>query len=133
MSQRLGIVLVLAGACSPFQPIPNRAPDERSFDNAPPVTSVDGEVVGVDRVSPADSLASGVHVTIRVEGKPEVVVDLAPDWYLEENGLVLGRADRVKIQGRTQKGSVLYATRLEKAGQQLQLRDPSGRPLWLDK
>lgn len=122
---RITTLVLLLSACSPFKPLPARSGAEPSA-----VTSVDGEVMGVDRVSPSNALASGVRVTLRPEGSPAVVVDLAPDWYLTENGLELGKADRMKVEARAGAESVLYATRVEKSGRTVELRDASGRPLW---
>lgn len=122
---RMAVLVLLLSACSPFQPHPAGSASE-----SPAITSVDGEVMGVDRTPPADKLASGVRVTLQGEGSPAVVVDLAPDWYLSQKGLSFGRADRMKVQGRTGPSSVVYATHVEKSGKTVVLRDASGRPLW---
>ncbi len=121
----LGLIFTVACA-PPVPPVPGQDPQAA-------ITSVDGEVVGVDRVSPGDSLASGVRVTLRPEGSPVVVVDLAPDWYLSERGLAIQRADRMKVEGQSGKNAVVYARRVEASGHSVVVRDDQGRPLWTEK
>ena len=96
--------------------------------------AIDGEVLGVDRVPPSDKLASGVVLRVQPGSSAAVVVDLAPDWYLDAHGLRFAPAERVHVEGsRVQKksGVVIYATRVRKGTQTLELRHPdSGAPLW---
>jgi hypothetical protein len=87
-------------------------------------------VLGVDHVSPADQLASGVRLRVQPGSGQLVVVDLAPDWYLDRQGLRLSRSDRVRVEGTRGSGLVLYATRVTKGGRTFELRSPAGRPLW---
>jgi len=98
---------------------------------------LDGEVLGVDRVAPADRLASGVRLHVRPGDAAPVVVDLAPDWYLDRRGLHFGRSERVRVEGvRTSRDekSVIYATRITKDGKTVELRDPAtGEPLWNER
>jgi hypothetical protein len=116
-------VVFAIGCAPPVPPVPGQDPGSA-------ITSVDGEVVGVDRVSPSDRLASGVRVTLRPEGSPVVVVDLAPDWYLSERGLKIERADRMKVQGKSRGGAIVYARTVEASGHSVELRDAQGQPLW---
>jgi hypothetical protein len=122
---RIPLVCVLVVACAPFKPLPKAGGQE------PAITSVDGEVVGVDRVTPSDKLESGVRVTLRTS-KRAVVVDLAPGWYLGKNGVSLDPSERIRAEGRAS-GSVLYATSVEQRGKTVRLRDAEGRPLWKAK
>jgi hypothetical protein len=119
---RILLVCALAVACAPFKPLPAARGQE------PAITSVDGEILGVDRVTPRDKLESGVLVTLRTS-EEAVVVDLAPGWYLGKNGVSLDPSERIRAEGRAS-GSVLYATSVEQRGKTVRLRDAQGRPLW---
>lgn len=125
----------LAAACSP--PAPPDAPGERGAEPARAPAAVEGEVLGVDRVTPTDRLASGVELRIQPGAADAVVIDLAPDWYLTERGLSFSRAERVRVEGaRVEKSGsiVIYATRVQKGGKTVELREPrSGKPLWKEK
>lgn len=124
---RVLIACAFVAACAPFKPLPSAGAAH------PPVTtSVDGEIMGVDRMPPQDRLASGVRVTLRTSEKP-VVVDLAPAWYLGKNGLTLDKSERMRVEGQSKPGSVVYATSVEQDGKRVQLRDAAGRPLWKEE
>lgn len=129
------VVLALSGAIACGPPMPPDYPSQRASEPARPAAAVEGEVLGVDRVAPADSLASGVQLRVTPGASETVVVDLAPDWYLDQRGLSFRPADRVRVEGsRVQKRGrvVIYATRVEKGERVVQLREPeTGRPLWL--
>jgi hypothetical protein len=121
---RLALLAFLIATGCTFRPASNPARAQE-----PARTSVDGEIMGVDRVPPSERLDSGMRVTLRTDASEPVVVDLAPEWYLTQNGLAFGKNDRMKVEG-SRAGSVFYATRVEKAGKRVELRDPTGRPLW---
>jgi hypothetical protein len=95
---------------------------------------LDGEVLGVDHVPPADRLASGVRLRLRPGGAEPVVVDLAPDWYLDRRGLHFGPSEHVQVEGVRRTGdnaTIIYATRVTKDGKTIELRDPeTGEPRW---
>jgi hypothetical protein len=99
----------------------------------PVVTTVDGEVLGVDRVPPEQALATSVRLTVRPGSARPVVVELAPGWYLDEHGLDLRPADRVEAEGSVDaERSVFVARRIRKGASVVELRDEEGRPLWPD-
>ena len=52
-----------------------------------PLITVDGEVLGVDRVPAADRLASGPRLQLEQADRVTFAVELAPDWYLDRQGL----------------------------------------------
>ncbi len=98
----------------------------------PPRTAADGEVIGVDQVPPSDRLASGFR--LRLGGEKPMVVDLAPDWYLDQNGIRFSPSERVHVEGhRVERSgqSVLYATSVTKGEKTVELRDRDGNPLWI--
>lgn len=128
-------LVALVSACGPS--VPPGGPGERGTDPARAPAAVEGEVLGVDRVTPTDRLASGVRLRLQPGASEMVVIDLAPDWYLTERGLSFARTERVRVEGSRVEhaGSiVIYATRVRKGGKTVELREPgSGKPLWNDK
>lgn len=127
-SSSLPWVFWLAVACGPPALQGSAAEPARS------AGAIEGEVLGVDRVPPADHLASGVQLRIQPGSSEAVVIDLAPDWYLSERGLSFAKSERVRVEGSRveRRGTiVIYATRIRKGDQTVELRDPSsGKPLW---
>jgi len=121
----------LAAACGP--PGPPSYP-QRASEPAHSAAAIDGEVLGVDRVPPSDKLASGVQLRVHPAAQATVVVDLAPDWYLDEHGLTFAPSERVRVEGRRVEkkgGVVIYATRVKKGDKTLEIREPgTGKPLW---
>jgi hypothetical protein len=131
------VALAAALGCGP--PLPSR---RRPLEPPPPVTTIDGEVIGVDRTPPEQHLQRSLRLTLRAgrsasagdrtgSGDPDpIVVELAPQWYLEENGLRFVPNDRLVVEGtRTQEG-VLEARRVRKGPTSLELRNEAGKPVW---
>ena len=122
------LTVCLAAACGP--PTLQGSP----ADPARSPAAIEGEVLGVDRVAPVDHLASGVQLRIQPGSSEAVVIDLAPDWYLTKRGISFAKSERVRVEGSRveQRGTiVIYATRVRKGDQTVELRDPSsGKPLW---
>lgn len=121
----LGVLLLLAQfACScgpPARPFPPRTGSR----------TIDGTVIGVDNRPPEEQLARGLRVIVQPEGQPKVLVELAPGWYLNRQGLHFSERDRLSIEGRSNAGDpVFLASRVTKGKVSIQLRDASGRPLW---
>lgn len=132
MNWHLLVLGALAAACAPS--LSPAAGERRPAEPAHSAAMLDGEVLGVDRVPPGDRLSSGVRMRVQTSERSPIVVDLAPDWYLDRQGLHFGRAERVTVEGVRQGGSVIYATRVTKGGRTIELRDPkTGAPLWRAK
>ena len=95
-----------------------------------PIT-IDGTIVGVDNRIPEERLARGLRVIVQPEGAPKVLVELAPGWYLNQQGLHFSERDRLSIEGRSNAGDpVILASRVTKGTTSVRLRDAAGRPLW---
>jgi len=93
--------------------------------------SVDGTVVGVDRRSASEQLSGGLRVTLQPEGRPTVLVELAPGWFLDQQGLRFSERDRLTVEGTSRPGDpMVFATRVTKGTKRFTLRDEDGRPLW---
>jgi hypothetical protein len=119
-------------ACGPPE-LPRPLAADQPSEPAHSAASLEGEVLGVDHTPPADSLESGTRVELRQTGDRPVIVDLAPGWYLDEQGIRYSRADRVQVEGtyiERQGRHVLYASRVKQGGRTVELRDIKGRPLW---
>jgi hypothetical protein len=127
MRKLLVVIGLLSTSCGPPAPLPNY-PEQRAAE--PARDAAYGEVLGVDHVPPSDALASGVRLRIGGAGEGPVVVDLAPDWYLDRQGLRFAPKERVEVEGRRSAENVIYATRVTKGDRTVELRDAEGRPLW---
>lgn len=119
----VGGLCVLVGACGPpGNPFP------------PPPTylqTVDGPMIGVEQRSITEQMNYGLRVRIQPAGSPIVLVDLAPGWYLDQQGLHLSQHDRLKVEGTIPASDgVLRAQRLTKGMRSVRLRDEQGRPYW---
>ena len=94
------------------------------------VTTVDGQVLGVDGIPPERALAQNLRVTVR-SGPEPVVVELAPGWYLERKGLRLERNQSIAVDGTVDRERNLFIARRVRANSvSVELRDAEGRQLW---
>jgi hypothetical protein len=124
-SQTRAALLLLAASCAACAPVTLA----RSAQQVP--LAVDGTVVGVDNRSPNEQLSGGLRVTLQPEGRPTILVELAPGWYLDAHGLRFSEHDRLHVEGTPRAGDpVLFATRVSNGDTSLNLRDSAGRPLW---
>jgi hypothetical protein len=95
-----------------------------------PLTTVDGEVIGVDRRPPGEHLQQSVRVTLRVADQAPVVVELAPGWVLDEEGLTFNKSDRLIVQGTRQGNGPVVARRVTVGEHSVDLRTEEGAPTW---
>jgi hypothetical protein len=122
-------------ACGPASSVPptldGTEPPQRA-DEAGQLVTVDGEVIGVDRASLGDQLATGVRVSIGTDRSSPLQIQLAPGWYLDERGLRLAEHERIRVLGmpiRTGRTTVV-AWEVRTGAETYRLRDARGRPLW---
>ncbi len=121
--------LVLASCGPPRFPPP--MPPARPADRAP-VFTADGHVLGVERSVPEDP-QSYVHIIIAVDGREPVRVELAPGWYLDEQGLRFSKDDLVGVEGQStvREGKTIVVARRVRSGEStVPLRDNQGHPAW---
>jgi hypothetical protein len=121
----LASLVTLSAACgAPREPAPPVQP-------APPF-STDGRVIGVERKSPDDPGAY-VHLLVAADGERPIRVELAPGWYLDQQGLRFSREERVSVEGHRERRAgdeVVVARRLRRGAETIELRDDHDRPRW---
>lgn len=111
-----------AGAASRYQ---------RMF-NPQTVETIRGQVVRVETATPMRGMGRGVHLVVRTDSGT-IPVHLGPSWFIDNQETQIEPDDQVEITGSqiTVNGRpALIASQIRKDGQVLQLRDPSGRPVW---
>jgi hypothetical protein len=95
------------------------------------ITTVEGVITGVDRVSCGWARSTGVHVSLLVGTQP-MMVHLGPSWYLDER-VQLKVGERIEVRGsRVDTGgeAALIAAELRHGTSALRLRDERGLPAW---
>jgi hypothetical protein len=100
--------------------------------NPQTVETLTGEVVGVNRFTPAQGMSYGVHLTLKTD-KETVPVHLGPGWYVEKQGVTLAAGDKVQVTGSRityQDKPAIIAAEVKKGDQVLKLRDATGTPAW---
>jgi hypothetical protein len=94
---------------------------------------VEGTVSRVDPLpSPDERLRQVAVITLHSSGKP-IRVELAPGWYLDEQGLKYTAEQKLYVLGERveQNGEArLVAREVGQGRLRLRLRDERGRPLW---
>ncbi len=88
-----------------------------------PLLTIEGSVASVDEKQP------DVHLSVRASSGV-VSVDLAPKAYLEAQHMNIEAEDSVTVDGTRAKNGEVLAYRVVKDGDELELRDKDGTPLW---
>jgi hypothetical protein len=134
------LAAAITGCSPPGAEAPWRAPEPE-----PIRLAFDGKILGADDVAPEQRLGENVHLTVAPTvvtsgGETlvgvEVSVHLAPGWYLDERGLRFERNSELHVEGpfrREGNKITVYATRVGKGTQVVELRDEKGRPLWPER
>lgn len=116
-------------ACAPSL---QTGPGDPAARRPPPVWTVDGRVLGVERSVP-DSPATYVSIVVQNDRDETFRVELAPGWYLDRQGLRFSEEDRVQVEGRRESrdgGTVIVARRIRSGASVIELRDADERPAW---
>ena len=96
------------------------------------VETVKGEVVSVEKFTPAKGMSAGVHLLLKT-GKETISVHLGPTWYLENQDAQVEPRDKIEITGSRlilDGKPVLIAAEVKKGDGVLKLRDENGVPMW---
>lgn len=96
------------------------------------VTTISGEVVSVDKVTPMKGMCYGVHLMVKTENET-VSVHLGPGWFIENQDINIEPKDNIEVRGSriTLEGKdVIIAAEVKKGDEILKLRDENGFPAW---
>ncbi|OGW35902.1 MAG: hypothetical protein A2010_17085 [Nitrospirae bacterium GWD2_57_9] len=99
------------------------------------IETVSGKVTEVKEFTSMNGLNKGIHLTLDSGGK-SMIVHLGPQSYLDQQTVKIAAGDNIEISGvkAARRGEeVFIAGAVKKDGQELKLRDETGRPLWAGK
>lgn len=100
--------------------------------NLKTVETISGEVVSVDKITPAKGMSYGVHMTVKTD-KETISVHIGPGWFIENQDIKIEPKDKVEIKGSriTFEGKpAIIAAEVKKGDEILKLRDENGFPAW---
>lgn len=89
-------------------------------------------VVKVEKFTPMEGMAEGMRAQVQSRGET-YWVHLAPAAWLAAQGFELGEGQQVVVTGSYQKlqdERVIFASKLERDGKTLRLREENGKPMW---
>jgi hypothetical protein len=96
------------------------------------VETVNGEIVGVEHITPIRGMSYGVHVQLKTE-TGTVSVHLGPAWFIENQDITIEPKDKVEIKGSRvmfDGKPTIIAAEVKKGDGILKLRDKNGFPMW---
>jgi hypothetical protein len=96
------------------------------------VRTLQGTVSEIEYLTLRGSIGRGVHLTLQTDSGP-VEVHLGPEWYLENQELLIDEGDRVTIIGSLimlEGDEMMVAATVRKGRDMLELRDERGIPRW---
>jgi len=100
--------------------------------NSQTVETIIGEVISVDKITPAKGMSYGIHAVIKTD-KETISVHLGPGWYIENQDMIIEPKEMVEVKGSriTFEGKpAIIAAEVKKGDKVLVLRDASGFPAW---
>jgi len=100
--------------------------------NSQTVEIIIGEVISVDKITPAKGMSYGIHAVIKTD-KETISVHLGPGWYIENQDMIIEPKEKVEVKGSriTFEGKpAIIAAEVKKGDKVLVLRDASGFPAW---
>jgi len=100
--------------------------------NTNTVETITGEVVSVEKFTPADGMGSGVHLLVKTD-KETISVHLGPSWFIDNQDTKVGPKDKLEIKGSRvtfQEKPAIIAAEIKKGDEILKLRDDAGIPAW---
>jgi len=130
-------ILLAASAAAAAPPDPALAGWERgqAYDrqyDAKLEVVVPAVVVKVEKFTPMEGMAEGVRAQVRARGET-FWVHLAPAAWLAAQRFELGEGQQVVITGshvKLEGERVVIASKLERDGKTIRLREDNGRPAW---
>ncbi|WP_350285346.1 hypothetical protein [uncultured Croceitalea sp.] len=104
---------------------------KRLFDKST-VETFTAMVQNIQTIARAEKKAYGIHLDVKNE-QEEINVHLGPAWYLDDQKFQFSKGDELVITGSrityVEKPAII-ATKIEKNGEILELRDDDGFPHW---
>jgi len=100
------------------------------------VGTLSGTVADFDSMLFYDGTETFTHVLLALDNGEMIFVVLCPGYFLQSNSMVFKRGDRIEVTGsKVGEGerTFIIATSVKKGGKDLQLRNQSGVPLWLEE
>jgi hypothetical protein len=100
--------------------------------NPQTVETLSGEVVSLDKITPARGMSHGVHLILKT-AKESISVHLGPGWYIENQDIQIQPQDKIEVTGsRITFGgkAAIIAASVKKGNEILTLRDANGFPTW---
>ncbi len=96
------------------------------------VITVAGEVTRVEQLPRPERMGPGTHIILKTGGK-EISVHLGPSRYLYQQGLHIAQKDKLRVTGSKvtlNNETFIIASKIQKNGQVVVLRDHNGFPMW---
>ena len=100
--------------------------------NLKTVETISGEVVSVDKITPAKGMSYGVHMTVKTDNET-ISVHIGPGWFIENQDIKIEPKDKVEIKGSRiifEGKPAIIAAEVKKGDEILKLRDENGFPAW---
>jgi hypothetical protein len=100
--------------------------------NVNTVETITGEVIRVNKITPAKGMSSGIHLLVKT-GKETISVHLGPSWFMDKQKIEINIKDKVTVTGSriTYKGNpAIIASEITSGNMTFTLRDKNGYPVW---
>ena len=100
--------------------------------NVNTVETITGEVISVDKITPAKGMSYGIHLLVKTY-KETISVHLGPSWFMDNQKIKISPKDNVTVTGSriTYKSiPAIIASEITKGDVTLTLRDKNGYPVW---
>lgn len=96
------------------------------------VSTMNGEVVEVEKITPLRGMSYGIHLKLRT-ADGILSVHLGPSWFVERQDLKIAKGDKIEVKGSRitfNDEPAVIAAEIKKGNDTLVLRDENGFPLW---
>lgn len=96
------------------------------------VETIVGEVVRVEKITPAKGMSDGVHMIVKT-AKETISVHLGPEWYIVKQDINIEPKDKVEVKGSRiifERKPAIIAAEVKKGKTTLELRNVNGIPVW---
>lgn len=96
------------------------------------VETIVGEVVKVEKITPAKGLSTGVHLIVKTP-KETISVHLGPSWFIDNQDINIKSNDKIEVKGSRinfEGKPAIIAAQVKKGNDSLELRNENGIPMW---